>query len=148
MRTSENSLNANFAESPERELRRIPIPRTPVNKGKRRAGATMPGPSNSACTGTLARSDQISGLHRETQVPATQNCPSGQSRVPSQGPCGAPAQKPSPVSASAEHASQLETVPVGAPGGTQSARVVQGTAQVPLLSGTLPTGHGSLHMRG
>src|SRR5919112_3377032 len=38
---------ANFRECPKGELRRIPIPRTPVNKGKkkRRAGAITPRPS-------------------------------------------------------------------------------------------------------
>jgi hypothetical protein len=37
--TSENSVNAKFAESPKGEVRKISIPRTPVNKGKkRRAG--------------------------------------------------------------------------------------------------------------
>jgi hypothetical protein len=35
MRTSENSFKANFRESPECELRRILIPRTSVNKGKK-----------------------------------------------------------------------------------------------------------------
>src|SRR5215212_1197814 len=34
-RTSENSLKANFRECPKGEVRRIPIPRTPVNKGKK-----------------------------------------------------------------------------------------------------------------
>jgi len=29
---SENSVNANFAEIPKGEVRRIPIPRTPVNR--------------------------------------------------------------------------------------------------------------------
>src|SRR5215203_735719 len=33
-RTSENSVYANFAESPKGEVRRILIPRTSVNKGK------------------------------------------------------------------------------------------------------------------
>ena len=37
--TSENAVYANFGESPEGELRRIPIPRTPVNKGKGRVFA-------------------------------------------------------------------------------------------------------------
>jgi hypothetical protein len=42
VRTSENSVYANFAESPNGEVRRIPIPRTPVNKGKkRRAGVAL-----------------------------------------------------------------------------------------------------------
>jgi hypothetical protein len=36
--TSENYFNANFGECPKGELRRIPIPRTPVNKGKKKAG--------------------------------------------------------------------------------------------------------------
>src|SRR5918995_2353434 len=38
MRTSENSVKwkSNFRESPKGEVRRIPIPRTWVNKGKRR----------------------------------------------------------------------------------------------------------------
>src|SRR5215211_5369057 len=31
-RTSQNSVNAKFAESPKGEVRRIPIPRTPVNR--------------------------------------------------------------------------------------------------------------------
>src|SRR5687768_7250776 len=36
----------NFRERRKGEVRRIPLPRTPVNKGKRRAGATLsPGPS-------------------------------------------------------------------------------------------------------
>jgi hypothetical protein len=35
MRTSENAQKANFVEFYKSELRRIPIPRTPVNKGKR-----------------------------------------------------------------------------------------------------------------
>jgi hypothetical protein len=34
------------------ELPRILIPRTPVNKSKRRAGATMPGPFNCAYAAT------------------------------------------------------------------------------------------------
>ena len=33
MRTSENPQNANFVEFYEGEVRRIPIPRTPVNRG-------------------------------------------------------------------------------------------------------------------
>src|SRR5215212_380154 len=42
-------MNANFGESPECEVRRIPIPRTPVNKGKkRRAGVCKPRPSTCA----------------------------------------------------------------------------------------------------
>src|SRR5215216_7487368 len=35
-RTSENALNANFVELRLCEVRRIPIPRTPVNKGIKR----------------------------------------------------------------------------------------------------------------
>src|SRR5829696_923854 len=35
-RTSENSVKAKFAESPKGEVRRILIPRTPVNKGKQK----------------------------------------------------------------------------------------------------------------
>src|SRR5215211_1785062 len=35
---------ANFAESPKGEVRRIPLPRTPVNKGIKRVGATIPWP--------------------------------------------------------------------------------------------------------
>jgi hypothetical protein len=30
--TSQNSVNANFGETPKGEVRRIPLPRTPVNK--------------------------------------------------------------------------------------------------------------------
>src|SRR5215207_7720798 len=38
-------LDINFAESPKGELRRISIPRTPVNKGKKKGrGLTAPGP--------------------------------------------------------------------------------------------------------
>src|SRR5215203_3710453 len=33
LRTSQNSVTANFAECPKGELRRIPLPRTSVNKG-------------------------------------------------------------------------------------------------------------------
>jgi hypothetical protein len=33
LRTAENPVNTKFAESPKGEVRRIPIPRTPVNKG-------------------------------------------------------------------------------------------------------------------
>src|SRR5215208_7452462 len=36
IRTSENAKKAKFAECPKGEVRRIPIPRTPVNKGKKR----------------------------------------------------------------------------------------------------------------
>jgi hypothetical protein len=36
MRTSENPQKAKFAEFYERELRRIPIPRTTVNKGMKK----------------------------------------------------------------------------------------------------------------
>src|SRR5215217_8071321 len=43
-RTSENSVYANFAESPKGEVRRILIPRTWVNKGIKRVGATIPWP--------------------------------------------------------------------------------------------------------
>jgi hypothetical protein len=45
LRTSENSVYANFAESPKGELRRIPIPRTSVNKGKRKGRGYSPQPS-------------------------------------------------------------------------------------------------------
>jgi hypothetical protein len=38
-RTSQNPQNAKFAESPECELRRIPIPRTLVNRARSRAEA-------------------------------------------------------------------------------------------------------------
>jgi hypothetical protein len=34
MRTSENAQTANFVEFYEREVRRIPIPRTSVNRGR------------------------------------------------------------------------------------------------------------------
>src|SRR5215213_4223817 len=34
MRSSQNPQKAKFAESPKGEVRRIPIPRTPVNKGE------------------------------------------------------------------------------------------------------------------
>jgi hypothetical protein len=44
MRTSENSFKANFRESPECELRRILIPRTPVNKSKRKGSNLAVGP--------------------------------------------------------------------------------------------------------
>jgi hypothetical protein len=39
-RTSENSVKwkSNFRESPKGEVRRIPILRTPVNKGERMSG--------------------------------------------------------------------------------------------------------------
>jgi hypothetical protein len=40
-RTAENSVYANFAEYPKGEVRRIPLPRTPVNKGKRRKGRSL-----------------------------------------------------------------------------------------------------------
>src|SRR5215213_7507234 len=47
--SSENDQNANFGEFYECEVRRIPIPRTPVNKGKkRRAGVCKPRPSTCA----------------------------------------------------------------------------------------------------
>jgi hypothetical protein len=36
MRTSQNAVWANFAESPKGEVRRIPIPRTSVNKGMKK----------------------------------------------------------------------------------------------------------------
>jgi ribosomal protein L13E len=39
MPTSENSLKAKFAECYKGEVRRIPIPRTPVNKGKKKSRA-------------------------------------------------------------------------------------------------------------
>src|SRR5215212_11633609 len=43
LRTSENPQNANFVEFYEREVRRIPIPRTRVNKGIRKGrGLTVP----------------------------------------------------------------------------------------------------------
>src|SRR5918995_5076849 len=35
MLTSENSVKAKFAESQKGEVRKIPLPRTPVNKGKK-----------------------------------------------------------------------------------------------------------------
>ena len=37
-------LRANFAERRTYELRRIPLPRTSVNKGMKRAGAVRPRP--------------------------------------------------------------------------------------------------------
>src|SRR5215213_651180 len=40
-RTSENSVYANFGESCLGELRREPLPRTPVNKGKKREGRSI-----------------------------------------------------------------------------------------------------------
>src|SRR5688572_914856 len=53
--TSENSFKANFRECPKGEVRRILIPRTPVNKGKKKAEAVMsPGPHNSGSR-TLCR---------------------------------------------------------------------------------------------
>src|SRR5215217_4788391 len=46
MRTSENSVYANFREYPKGEVRRIPLPRTPVNKGKKKGwGPRGPQPS-------------------------------------------------------------------------------------------------------
>src|SRR5215212_8931566 len=39
IRTSENSVMAKFAESPKGEVRRIPIPRTPVNRANWRTAA-------------------------------------------------------------------------------------------------------------
>src|SRR5215208_6935363 len=43
MRTSENAQKAKFVEfyKSEVQLRRIPIPRTPVNKGKRKGGGQL-----------------------------------------------------------------------------------------------------------
>jgi hypothetical protein len=35
-RSSQNSIKAKFAEPDTDELRRIPLPRTPVNKGKKK----------------------------------------------------------------------------------------------------------------
>jgi hypothetical protein len=41
---SQESSKANFRESPKGEVRRILIPRTWVNKGKKRAEVTRPRP--------------------------------------------------------------------------------------------------------
>src|ERR671910_709354 len=43
-RTSENSIKAKFAESPRGEVRRIPIPRTSVNRTKRKDRGPDKGP--------------------------------------------------------------------------------------------------------
>ena len=41
MRTSAKENSANFAETPKGEVRRIPIPRTRVNKGKKSEGPSV-----------------------------------------------------------------------------------------------------------
>src|SRR5215204_4517423 len=41
-----NSVYANFAESPKGEVRRIPIRRTPVNKGKKWKGRSCYAPAS------------------------------------------------------------------------------------------------------
>jgi hypothetical protein len=50
MRTSENSVKwkSNFRECPKGEVLRIPIPRTPVHKGKKRKGGGLASPTTSA----------------------------------------------------------------------------------------------------
>src|SRR5215207_4070844 len=51
MRSSQNSFKANFRECPEDELLRIPLPRTRVNRGKRKGRHVIcPGPPNTDTT--------------------------------------------------------------------------------------------------
>src|SRR5215203_1027570 len=50
-RTSENLHNSNFVEFYKGEVRTIPLPRTPVNKGKRKdRDVICPGPPNTYTT--------------------------------------------------------------------------------------------------
>jgi hypothetical protein len=55
------------------ELPRIPIPRTPVNKGMKRAGAVRPPPQNNATRGGLLQ--LVGGL--QTVPSGTQRAPDG-----------------------------------------------------------------------
>jgi hypothetical protein len=68
--TSENASYAKFAESPKGEVRRIHIPRTPVNKGKRegRGHYKRPRPSIVPAEKNLERAYLISYLARSPRV--------------------------------------------------------------------------------
>src|SRR5215208_5932313 len=64
-RTSENPQNANFVEFYKGEVRRIPIPRTSVNKGKaERARAIRPWPSKCCQSGAEFASYYLLTLHK------------------------------------------------------------------------------------
>ena len=56
LRTSQNCVTAKFAELVKGELLRIPLPRTPLNKGKRKSRA--PKEPNSRLTSHYLRSDR------------------------------------------------------------------------------------------